>query len=342
VRLRYPAAYQHVLTRVKPERETNNRESYRDKWWIFGEPVKTTREAFVGLSRFIATIKTAKHRTFQFLDASILPDSKLISFASDDAFILSILSSRIHLVWIQATQALLEDRPTYVKSNSFEKFPFPLCGEKEKARIRELAEGLDAHRKQVQAKHGVTLTGLYNVLEKIRVGETLTEKEQFVHDRGLVSTLKSLHDDLDAAVSAAYGWPASLTDAEILERLVALNAERAAEEARGVIHWLRPEYQTEKQKAESGKQKEMDLPERKTKLKARKSKIVNRKSAWPKTLPERMHAVETALHAAAAPIAPADLAAQFARAKPADVAEILKTLETFGRARKAGEGTFRT
>jgi hypothetical protein len=54
-----------------------------------------------------------------------------------------------------------------------------------------------------------------------------------------------------------------------------------------------------------------------------------------------MHAVETALHAAAAPIAPADLAKQFARAKPADVTEILKTLETFGRARRAGEGEFR-
>jgi hypothetical protein len=54
-----------------------------------------------------------------------------------------------------------------------------------------------------------------------------------------------------------------------------------------------------------------------------------------------IEAVEAALHAAAAPIAPAELAAQFARAKPADVTEILKTLETFGRARKAGEGKFR-
>jgi len=334
VRLRYPAVYQHVLTRVKPERETNNRESYRDKWWIFGEPVKTTREAFVGLSRFIATIKTAKHRTFQFLDAAILPDSKLISFASDDAFTLGVLSSRIHLVWIQATQALLEDRPTYVKSNSFEKFPFPLCGEKEKARIRELAEALDAHRKQVQAKHGVTLTGLYNVLEKIRAGETLTEKEKFVHDRGLVSTLKSLHDDLDAAVSAAYGWPASLTNAEILERLVALNAERATEEKRGVIHWLRPEYQ--------GSQQEIILTPAKAAKKTKAAPAKRKtKSAWPKSLPERVQAVETALHAAAAPVAPADLAAQFARAKPADVTEILKTLETLGRARRAGDGKFR-
>ena len=47
------------------------------------------------------------------------------------------------------------------------------------------------------------------------------------------------------------------------------------------------------------------------------------------------------MNTAAAPIAPADLAAQFARAKPADVTEILKTLETFGRARKVGDGKFK-
>ena len=34
-----------------------------------------------------------------------------------------------------------------------------------------------------------------------------------------------------------------MSDVEILERLVSLNAERAAEEARGVIRWLRPEFQ---------------------------------------------------------------------------------------------------
>ena len=85
----------------------------------------------------------------------------------------------------------------------------------------------------------------------------------------------------------------------------------------------------------------MELPERKMKSKARKSKIKNRKSAWPKSLPERVQAVETALHAAAAPVAPADLAQQFARAKPADVAEILETLIAMGRARKAGEGKFK-
>lgn len=71
--------------------------------------------------------------------------------------------------------------------------------------FRKLAEELDAHRKRVQAQHGLTLTGLYNVLEKLRAGEPLTDKEKLVHDKGLVSVLKQLHDDLDAAVFAAYG-----------------------------------------------------------------------------------------------------------------------------------------
>ena len=55
--------------------------------------------------------------------------------------------------------------------------------------------------------------------------------------------LKQIHEGLDAAVFAAYGWPGTLSDEGILERLVALNHERAAEEAAGKIRWLRPEFQ---------------------------------------------------------------------------------------------------
>src|SRR5436309_1972762 len=114
----------------------------------------------------------------------------------------------------------------------------------EAARIRELGERLDAHRKRQQEMHpALTITGMYNVLEKLRSGEPLTAKEKVIHEKGLVSVLKQIHDDLDAAVFDAYGWPRDLTDEAILERLVALNAERAAEEARGLVRWLRPEFQ---------------------------------------------------------------------------------------------------
>ena len=383
VRTKFPSVYQHVLNTVKPERDANNRATYRDNWWIFGEPRREFRPAIAGLNRYIATIKTAKHRVFQFLDASIIPDSKLIAFPSDDAYLHGVLSSRIHCHWALVAGSWLGfgNDPTYVKSASFEKFPFPLCSEADKERIRKLAEELDAHRKRVQAQHGLTLTGLYNVLEKLRAGAKLTDKDKLIHEKGLVSVLHQLHEDLDAAVFAAYGWQdlwehrqeahkgsvydfktgvtsqldvASAEafgkiiaafekelDAEILTRLVTLNAERAAEEKRGIIHWLRPEYQTRNQKAEGRKQKELSLPEGKAKPKAKAkaradARPTGRKTEWPKSLAERVKAVETALHASGAPTTSAELAKQFKRAKPADVAEILETLVTVGRAHRKG------
>ncbi len=112
------------------------------------------------------------------------------------------------------------------------------------------------------------MTARYNVLEQLRRGEPLGPKDRQVHEQGLVSVLCQLHDDLDVAVLAAYGWedliplltqpapaPADAANPQgaaagagagedlILERLVALNAERAAEERRGRVRWLRPEFQ---------------------------------------------------------------------------------------------------
>jgi hypothetical protein len=161
-----------------------------------------------------------------------------------------------------------------------------------------------------------------------------------IHERGLVSVLKQLHDDLDAAVFASYGWPVTLTDAEILDRLVALNAERAAEERRGIIHWLRPEYQINASQSGRAKQHELALPEGKAKpgkVSAAKSKT---KLAWPKALPDRVRAVEAALHAVGAPATAAELAKHFLRAKPAAVAEILETLVTLGRANRRDKDRF--
>jgi hypothetical protein len=164
--------------------------------------------------------------------------------------------------------------------------------------------------------------------------EPLTAKEKVVHDQGLVSVLKQLHDGLDAAVFAAYGWPANLADAEVLERLVALNADRAAQEKRGIVQSLRLEYQAKGQA-------EMILPASQDKL-AKMGKTTTAKPAhktrsiWPRTLPERVKAAEAALHHSAGPVTPAELAKMFKRAKPAAVAEILETLVTLGRARKHG------
>ncbi|MFV0443365.1 MAG: type IIL restriction-modification enzyme MmeI, partial [Planctomycetaceae bacterium] len=355
-RVQYPSIYQRVVERVKPERDQNNRATYRDNWWVFGEPRKAFRPALAGLRRFIATVETSKHRFFTFLDESILPDNMLVNIAQADAYQLGVLSSRIHVTWALAAGGTLEDRPRYNKTRCFETFPFPDADHEASSRIRDLAEQLDAHRKRQQERHAdLTMTGMYNVLEKLRSGEPLTKKEQTIHEQGLVSVLKQIHDDLDAAVFDAYGWPHDLTDEQILERLVALNHERADEESRGLIRWLRPDFQNPAGKSqtqlptsdEPDETDEDDAAVDKGKgAKPAKGKSSATKGAkpkkqpWPKPLPERIRALRTALTAEAGPTTADDLAKQFNRAKKADIAELLDTLVEVGQARVTKDGQY--
>lgn len=204
------------------------------------------RTALSGLRRQIVTAETSKHKPFVLLPAPTIPDHKLYVIASDDAWILGVLSSHVHGTWALAAGGRLGvgNDPTWTNTTCFLPFPFPNCSDEQCARIRAVGESLDAHRKRQQTQHpDLTITGMYNVLEKLRSGEKLTAKEQKIHEQGLVSVLKQIHDELDAAVLDAYGWPHDLTDEQILERLVALNAERAAEERRGLVRWLRPEFE---------------------------------------------------------------------------------------------------
>ena len=89
----------------------------------------------------------------------------------------------------------------------------------------------------------ITLTGLYNLVEKLRRNTALTPAEADTARRARAAIILERHRRLDAAVAAACGWEASLAPAEIVARLVALNAARAAEETAGTIRWLRPDYQ---------------------------------------------------------------------------------------------------
>jgi hypothetical protein len=254
-----PSAYQKVVTEVKPLRDQNRERSRRERWWLFGRSNEKMRNSIVGLERFICIPQVSKFRIFCFVNSPTVVDASLYCVASDDAYHLAVLQTQIHVTWSLATGGTLEDRPTYTNSSCFDPFPFPALEESElKQRIRDLGERLDAHRKRQQELHpALTLTGMYNVLEKLRAGEPLNAKEKTIHDQGLVTILQQLHDDLDAAVLEAYGW-ADLAiktqdsqtsdirkeewEQELLTRLVAINHELAAEEKRGHIRYLRPDY----------------------------------------------------------------------------------------------------
>ena len=186
---------------------------------------------------------------------------------------------------------------------------------------------------------GLTMTGMYNVLEKLRSGEPLTDKEKTIHEQGLVSVLKQLHDELDAAVFAAYGWPVTLTEEEILERLVALNAERAAEEERGLIRWLRPEFQNPAQ----AKQTTIAIDEPDEEAETPKTKPVKEKAKklpLPAKLPDQVLAIRQQLATAGKPLTAADMAKQFTRANSDRIEELLLSLVALGSARQVDDNKF--
>ena len=245
----YPATYTHLLNTVRDSRKGNIKSYRAERWWEFGENNPLMRESLNGLERFIATTETTTHRVFQFIDGNTLPDHMIIGVSLDDGFVMGILSSRFHNLWTRAISSPLgvataEQGHRYNKSQIFDPFPFPDPTPEQGTAIADLGEELDATRKAVLAEHPrLTMTGLYNLVEKLRAGATLTPAEEIDARDGRARIVRKLHDDLDVAVAAAYGWPADLAPAEIVARLVALNTERAAEEAVGHVRWLRPDYQ---------------------------------------------------------------------------------------------------
>jgi hypothetical protein len=328
VRKLFPEVYQHVYDQVKPERDQNRRASYSEKWWIFGEPRSAFRPALKGLPRYISTVETAKHRVFVFLDANTLPDNMLVNIASADAFHFGVLSSKIHVCWALAAGGRLGvgNDPRYNKTRCFDPFPFPDANQSQKQTIRQIAERLDAHRKRQQRLHPkLTLTETYNVLEKLRANEELTTEDRSIYEMGLVRILRQIHDELDEAVFAAYGWSPALSTEQLLANVVALNAERRAEEASGLIRWLRPEFQAPNSPAVQqtlGGLVPIQSPA-----------VARRKQPWPTTLTDQFRVIKDALRATPFQT-PQQIASGFKPASRIRVQEILQTLTALGQTRQ--------
>ncbi|WP_374595149.1 class I SAM-dependent DNA methyltransferase [Sphingosinicella sp.] len=355
VRDRFPAVYQWVVDRVKPERDQNREAFRRENWWIFGRRHTELRTFLKGIPRFVATVETSKHQFFQFLATDIRPDNMLIAIGTGQAEHLAVLSSRLHVHWALGIGGTLEDRPRYNKTKCFDQFPFPTHAS---PRLTELGERLDVFRKERLAAHDfLTMTGLYNALERIReldagIGDPLTPAERDVYDAGQIAILKELHDEIDREVFAAYGWsdlgarligkPGGTTpsphksadqeaaEEELLVRLVALNQARAAEEAQGTVHWLRPDFQKPRlaAKVKGGTQIEADMGE----------VAVAQEMKWPADGLDQIRSVRDLLAKAAAPIAVPALAAAFSgRNTPKRrerVEQVLETLVATGAARR--------
>ena len=217
----YEAPFEYAKVKVKPQRETSR--STISSWWLHERPRPEMRDAIENLDRFIVTPRVSKHRLFVWLGKRTLPDSATIAIARDDDYTFGVLHSRFHELWARGmgTQVReVESGFRYTPTTCFETFPFPEPSDDQRDAIAETAARLNEFRESWlnhetdddqpaltgKALRQRTLTNLYN-------------------DRP--TWLANIHDELDAAVAAAYGWPADLADEEVLERLLALNYHRA-------------------------------------------------------------------------------------------------------------------
>ena len=213
----YEAPFECIKENVMPERIKNKVKWRADNWWLHGFPASEMRQALKPHTRYIGTSVTAKHRFFAWLPGDTLPSNSVVAFARDDDYTFGVLHSRFHEVWALAQGTQLREAQSgirYTPTTCFETFPFPEPTEEQREAIAGAAKELDKLREgwlnptcltASQLKQR-TLTNLYNARP---------------------TWLKNLHEQLDHAVADSYGWPHDLPTSEILERLLALNLQRA-------------------------------------------------------------------------------------------------------------------
>ena len=208
----YKLPFERVKDQVKPERDKNREESRRINWWKFGRVRPAMRKALKNLKLYFAIPKISKWIIFTPVDISILPCEANMVIASDDFYILGILTSQIHRQWVKAQSSTLEDRTRYTNTTCFETFPFPQTATGEIVeKIRAKAIELHEYRTQEMESKQWGITTLYN---------------KFYNEPS--SKLYKLHEQLDKLVMEAYKFK---PEDDILEQLLKLNQELGKKES---------------------------------------------------------------------------------------------------------------
>jgi len=173
------------------------------------------RRALLPLSRYIAGIAQGKRILFAWQEPSTCPSNLTNVFAFGDDYAMGVLSSTTHGEWARTQSSTLEDRIRYTPTSAFETFPWPDPAPNQRQQIGSLSRAIIERRQAVCVERGIGLTALYNEV-----------------DDGAYADLREVHGQLDRAVAAAYGWPASVASDpdESNRRLLDLNRRVAAGE----------------------------------------------------------------------------------------------------------------
>ncbi|HEV8030253.1 MAG TPA: DNA methyltransferase [Stellaceae bacterium] len=245
----YQEPFAYAERAVKPYRMTVRRDRTRRLWWRHEECRPGLRRAIAGLIRFIVSPRVAKHRIFAWAESSVLPDTRLAVIARDDDTMFGILHSRFHEAWSLRKGGMhgVGNDPQYTPSTGFETFPFPegltpnLPAEEYADDTRAVAIAAAARRLDELRQAWLNPADLVERVPEVVAGfpdriVPVSEKAAAILKKRTLTNLynerpawlDNIHRALDAAVAAAYGWPADIGESEALGRLLDLNRERAA------------------------------------------------------------------------------------------------------------------
>lgn len=225
----WPDLLRILREKVKPDRDRDNRAVRREYWWKFAERAPALYEALSSSRSCFVHSRVSKHSCLGRQEGARVFAESLVVFAFDDFARFAVLQSRTHELWARLLSSSLEDRLRYSVTDCFETFPFPA----DLAALETAGQVLHDTRAKLMIANNQGLTATYNRL-----------KDPSESDAAILS-LRALHEDLDARVLASYGWSdivvppyfATTEDAAfqrfsdaVLDRLFALNAERAQQE----------------------------------------------------------------------------------------------------------------
>jgi hypothetical protein len=243
----WPDLMEIIRRRVKPERDVQKRDALRVRWWQYADKRPGLYGSIAPLSCVLVTGAAAvMHHMIACLPSTLVYSHKTIVFSLAGWGSFACLQSRSHEIWSRqfGTTFGSVDALTYNPTQVFRTFPFPENFETDGS-LKTAGEAYHTFRASLMIERNEGLTKTYN----------------YFHARGenaaSIARLRALHAEMDAVVLRAYGWddlaeraapkfieqdadegktpktrfdwPVEFKD-EVLARLLALNAERAAAE----------------------------------------------------------------------------------------------------------------
>lgn len=240
----WPDLLEVVRTKVQPTRKGLKAKDRRERWWQYGRRTPALHRTIEGLDRVLAISRVGQHAAFCFLPNGMVYADRLIILPFDSYSAFCALQCRLHEIWIRRFSSTLEDRLCYAPSDCFETYPFP-GGWWKTGRLEEAGKDYYEFRSELMEQRAEGLTTTYNRFN-----------DRYERDPDIVR-LRELHDEMDKAVLAEFGWydiptrceflpdhanedgfsakrhwryrwPDNVRD-QCLGRLIELNAQRAAE-----------------------------------------------------------------------------------------------------------------